>query len=184
MFSSHGQSRLSSTTCCNRRKLPGMAGRICHRSCSGRTKSAILNFAVAAIAAIAVIGAISSYFEKYLTTSVSQWVTHDLRTDAVQPHSEAFPRRIRQNANGRSDQPSDERHRRGAGFRQFSTSWHPRQRIDAGGHGRSDVLHQLAIHSHRAFDRTGSFCRWCMASRGESRKRRGRCGEKKASWYR
>ena len=45
----------------------------------GQDKMAILNFAVAAVAAIAVVGAISSYFEKYLTTSVSQWVTHELR---------------------------------------------------------------------------------------------------------
>jgi ATP-binding cassette subfamily B protein len=45
----------------------------------GHDKLQILNFAVAAVAAIAVIGAVSSYFEKYLTTSVSQWVTHDLR---------------------------------------------------------------------------------------------------------
>jgi ATP-binding cassette subfamily B protein len=45
----------------------------------GNDKFAILNFAIAAVAAIAVIGAISSYTEKYLTTSVSQWVTHDLR---------------------------------------------------------------------------------------------------------
>ena len=39
----------------------------------------IVNFAVAAVAVIAVVGAVSSYFEKYLTTSVSQWVGHDLR---------------------------------------------------------------------------------------------------------
>ena len=45
----------------------------------GQNKLAILNFAVAAVAGIAVVGAISSYVEKYLTTSVSQWVTHDLR---------------------------------------------------------------------------------------------------------
>src|ERR1700747_951094 len=45
----------------------------------GQNKLAILNFAVAAVAGIAVVGAISSYLEKYLTTSVSQWVTHDLR---------------------------------------------------------------------------------------------------------
>ena len=32
-----------------------------------------------AVAAIAIVGALSSYAEKYLTTSVSQWVTHDLR---------------------------------------------------------------------------------------------------------
>jgi subfamily B ATP-binding cassette protein MsbA len=40
---------------------------------------AVLNFAVVAVAGIAVIGAVSAYFEKYLTTSVSQWVGHDLR---------------------------------------------------------------------------------------------------------
>ena len=45
----------------------------------GQNKLAVLNFAVAAVAGIAVVGAISSYVEKYFTTSVSQWVTHDLR---------------------------------------------------------------------------------------------------------
>jgi subfamily B ATP-binding cassette protein MsbA len=45
----------------------------------GHNASAIVNFAVAAVAGIAIIGAVSSYFEKYLTTSVSQWVAHDLR---------------------------------------------------------------------------------------------------------
>src|SRR5262249_31406633 len=45
----------------------------------GADKIAILNFAVAAVGLIAILGAISSYCEKYLTTSVSQWVTHDLR---------------------------------------------------------------------------------------------------------
>lgn len=45
----------------------------------GADKLAILNFALAAVVSIAAIGAISSYVEKYLTTSVSQWVTHDLR---------------------------------------------------------------------------------------------------------
>ena len=45
----------------------------------GQDTSATVNFAVAAVAAIAIVGAISAYFEKYLTTSVSQWVAHDLR---------------------------------------------------------------------------------------------------------
>jgi subfamily B ATP-binding cassette protein MsbA len=45
----------------------------------GQDAGAILVFAVAAVAAIAVVGAVSAYFEKYLTTSVSQWVGHDLR---------------------------------------------------------------------------------------------------------
>jgi ATP-binding cassette, subfamily B, bacterial len=60
------------------KKLPGwLAGFV--SGAFGQNKLAILNFAVAAVAGIAVIGAISSYVEKYLTTSVSQWVTHDLR---------------------------------------------------------------------------------------------------------
>jgi ATP-binding cassette subfamily B protein len=45
----------------------------------GQGPYAVLNFAVAAVAAIAIVGAVSAYFEKYLTTSVSQWVGHDLR---------------------------------------------------------------------------------------------------------
>jgi ATP-binding cassette, subfamily B, bacterial len=45
----------------------------------GMDKLATLNFAVAAVVAIAVLGALSSYLEKYMTTSVGQWVAHDLR---------------------------------------------------------------------------------------------------------
>ena len=45
----------------------------------GDGKLAILNFAVVAVAAIAVVGAVSSYLEDYLTTNVGQWVMHDLR---------------------------------------------------------------------------------------------------------
>jgi len=45
----------------------------------GTDKLSILNFAVLAVITIAVAGALSSYFEKYLTTSVGQWVMHDLR---------------------------------------------------------------------------------------------------------
>src|ERR1700676_2556357 len=45
----------------------------------GDNAYAIINFAVAAVCVISSVGAVSSYFEKYLTTSVSQWVGHDLR---------------------------------------------------------------------------------------------------------
>src|SRR5436189_5515215 len=45
----------------------------------GTDKFSILNFAVLSVIAIAIFGAISSYCEKYLTTSVGQWVMHDLR---------------------------------------------------------------------------------------------------------
>jgi subfamily B ATP-binding cassette protein MsbA len=60
------------------KKLPGWLS-VFVTEMFGQNRLAVLNFAVAAIAGIAVVGAISSYFEKYLTTSASQWVTHDLR---------------------------------------------------------------------------------------------------------
>ncbi|HMF57669.1 MAG TPA: ABC transporter ATP-binding protein [Pyrinomonadaceae bacterium] len=45
----------------------------------GADKLAVLSFAAFAVIAIAIVGAISSYTEDYLTTSVGQWVMHDLR---------------------------------------------------------------------------------------------------------
>ena len=45
----------------------------------GADKTGILHFAVAAVIVIAFLGAVSAYAEKYLTTSVGQWVMHDLR---------------------------------------------------------------------------------------------------------
>jgi len=60
------------------KKLPGWIGAFVLRF-FGENQMALLNFAVAAVASIAVVGAISSYVEKYLTTSIGQWVTHDLR---------------------------------------------------------------------------------------------------------
>jgi subfamily B ATP-binding cassette protein MsbA len=48
-------------------------------SISGGGAAATINAAVAAVAVIAVVGAVGSYWEKYLTTSVSQWAGHDLR---------------------------------------------------------------------------------------------------------
>jgi subfamily B ATP-binding cassette protein MsbA len=45
----------------------------------GRDSLAILKFAVVAVLLIAVADALCSYAEKYLTTSVGQWVMHDLR---------------------------------------------------------------------------------------------------------
>src|SRR5271165_2087913 len=45
----------------------------------GRDQLRILELAALAVLAIAIIGAGCSYVEKYVTTSVGQWVTHDLR---------------------------------------------------------------------------------------------------------
>jgi ATP-binding cassette, subfamily B, bacterial len=45
----------------------------------GTNAAALLEFALAAIIVIAIVGGVASYVEKYLTTTVSQWVAHDLR---------------------------------------------------------------------------------------------------------
>lgn len=45
----------------------------------GTNTTALLEFALTAIIMIAVVGGIATYIEKYLTTTVSQWVAHDLR---------------------------------------------------------------------------------------------------------
>jgi ATP-binding cassette subfamily B protein len=58
--------------------LPGWLGHVVSALFAG-DKYGTLNFAVAAVAIIAIVGAVSTYLEKYLTTSVSQWVAHDLR---------------------------------------------------------------------------------------------------------
>jgi subfamily B ATP-binding cassette protein MsbA len=62
-------------------KAKAMSGALGHfvARTFGEGPHAVLNFAVAAVAVVAIVGAISAYFEKSLTTSVSQWVGHDLR---------------------------------------------------------------------------------------------------------
>ena len=45
----------------------------------GHGKVAMLDFAAVSVIVIAVVGAVSSYTENYLTTSVGQWIMHDLR---------------------------------------------------------------------------------------------------------
>ena len=46
---------------------------------TGSNPMAVLKFACFAVLGIAVLDAVCTYAEKYLTTSVGQWVTHDLR---------------------------------------------------------------------------------------------------------
>jgi len=60
------------------KKMPEWLSTVVY-STAGRDKSSILAFVAVSVLVIAVVGAISSYFEKYLTTSVAQWVSHDLR---------------------------------------------------------------------------------------------------------
>jgi len=61
------------------KRMPGWLASVVHRV-AGTSQLAILNVAVFAVAIIALVGAVSTYSEKYFTTSVGQWVTHDLRS--------------------------------------------------------------------------------------------------------
>jgi len=60
------------------KRLEGVLGGAV-RSIFGQNTSALLTFALTAVLVIAIVGGISTYVEKYLTTTVSQWVAHDLR---------------------------------------------------------------------------------------------------------
>ena len=60
------------------KKLPDWLASIV-QSVAGTNKISILSFVVVMVLVIAAVGAVSTYFEKYLTTSVAQWVSHDLR---------------------------------------------------------------------------------------------------------
>src|SRR3989454_3116075 len=60
------------------RQIHGWLNRFIHTT-AGDDKLAILKFACIAVLGIAALDAICSYAEKYLTTSVGQWVAHDLR---------------------------------------------------------------------------------------------------------
>jgi ATP-binding cassette, subfamily B, bacterial len=60
------------------KQMPGwLAGLV--QTTTGGDKQSILTFAAVAVIVIAIVGALSSYTEDFLTTSVGQWVMHDLR---------------------------------------------------------------------------------------------------------
>ena len=60
------------------KKISGPLGEVV-RVLFGQNTSALLLFALTAVLTIAIVGGIGGYVEKYFTTSVSQWVAHDLR---------------------------------------------------------------------------------------------------------
>src|SRR2546423_4180644 len=60
------------------KEMPAWMASLVH-STLGDDKLAVLSFAALVVISIAIVGAISSYTEDYLTTSVGQWVMHDLR---------------------------------------------------------------------------------------------------------
>ena len=60
------------------KQMPGWMADLLNRTV-GLDKLAVLNFAAVAVILIAAVSAVSTYAEKYLTTSVGQRVMHDLR---------------------------------------------------------------------------------------------------------
>ena len=152
--SSRGRSSWSSTTSCSPRNCrDGWPAFVVERL--GDDRFAILNFALGAVIVIALVGAVSAYAEKYLTTSVGPVGRPRPPAAALPANSKAVVARARRIANGRSDQPRHERYRRHPGVHQHGTARHRRQRADAGRHDWRDVLHQLALHADRLVGRAG-----------------------------
>ncbi len=60
------------------KQMPGWLAAVVHGA-AGDSPLAVLNFAVVCVLLIAMVGAVSTFTEKYLTTSVGQWVGHDMR---------------------------------------------------------------------------------------------------------
>ena len=129
--------------------MVGMVSRI------GGSSLAILNFAVAAVAAIAVAGAASSYLQSYLTTNVGQRVMHDLRRTlyhhihrlSLAEHDETRTGDLISRVT--SDIESIQDFVASALLGIVATS-------DARRHRRDHALRELALHADLAVDRTGA----------------------------
>jgi hypothetical protein len=115
---------------------------------------ATLDFALVAVLAIAVIGAVSSYGEKLLTTSVAQWVGHDLRRMVYQRIQRLS---LAEHGESRTGDlltrvTSD---RRRPGFHHVGAAGDRHQPAHSWRHARRDVLHGLALHARRSLGRAG-----------------------------
>ena len=125
----------------------------------GGSKLAILNFAVAAVAA--------HRRRRRRQLLPAELPDHQRRpadharpaAHGVSPHPSPVARRPRREANRRPDQPRDERHRQHPGLRHLGDAGHRRQHPHAAGHRRDHALRELALHADLAGDRAGALPR-------------------------
>ena len=80
------------------------------QSSFGQDKFVILKVAAIAVLGIALLDALCFYAEKYLTTSVGQWVMHDLPLDVVCPHPTSLLGLSQSKPDRRTHQPTHQRH--------------------------------------------------------------------------
>ena len=127
------------------------------QSTVGDDKFAILKFACVAVLGIAALDAVSSYTEKYFTTSVGQWVTHDLRRTLyshIQQLSLAYHDQKRSGdliSRVTSDIDAVQ------SFINTALLGALINLIDTGGHDWRDVLPELAIHADCSLRGAGAF---------------------------
>ena len=149
----------------------------------GTDKFSILNFAVLAVIVIAIFGAVSSYCEKYLTTSVGQWVMHDLR-------------RVLYSHIQRLSLSYHDQKRTGDLISRVTTDIDAVQSmisqvmlgmlvnvLTLARHDRRDVLFELGVHGDRAAGRAGAFLRRLSLTHIASSMRRARCAGRKAKSF-
>ena len=116
----------------------------------GHDKLAILTFAVAAVAAIAVLGAVSSYIEQYMTTECEPMGGARPAPHSLQPHPTAFACGTRCGTHRRLDIAGNRRYRCRAKLYQLRTPGHSGRYFDSGRHDRRHALRQLEVHANRA----------------------------------
>ena len=94
----------------------------------------VLDVAAAAVIVIAVVGAVSSYTEKYLADHRRQARRLRPAAPALSPRPAAVAVLLRAAADRRHGRPADQRHRRGRGFHLVGGPGHRAQHPDAGRH--------------------------------------------------
>ena len=129
----------------------------------------------------AVVGAMSSYGEKYLTTSVGQWVTHDLRR-TLYHHINRLS--LSQHDESRTGDMISRVTSDIEAIQSFITSAMLGIVVDVftlDRHGGGDVHHKLAVYVDRAFRGAAAVRRGLFLYAQNQESLRERCEKKKAS---
>ncbi len=147
----------------------------------GQNSASLLAFALALVLTVAIVGGISAYVEKYLTTSVSQWVAHDMRLLLYQRIQRLS---LAEHGKARAGDlliARHEGHRRDPGLHRHGAARHRRRVDDARRDGRRHAVGELALHAGWPFDRARAVRVRLLLLDAGSRKRRGPSRRRRAS---
>ena len=112
----------------------------------------LLAAAAVAVVTIAIIGAASSYLQRYLSTTVGMQVGTRPAPPGVSPCAAAVAFVLRTAADGRHGRPPHDRYRGDRDLHYLGSAWNRARRDHDRGHFDRDVLARLEIQSHRPVD--------------------------------